>query len=210
MRRASLAVVVVLPEPWRPTIRNTAGGETPVASSASPPRISTKWSWTSLTTIWPGVTERRTSWPTAFSRTPSMKVFTTGSATSASSNATRTSRSAAVTSASVSAPRRFSRSKTCPSRLVSPSNTSRNAPRMPKLKAPSRPCAILADGRSPGFDPEPASESCRGKAGDPMSPSLACQGAGAPRGREFRCLLRPFPLFPINGWDRRGGLEAGA
>ena len=53
-----------------------------------------------LTTICPGVTERSTSWPTAFSVTCSTKSRATGSATSASSKATRTSRIAARTSAS--------------------------------------------------------------------------------------------------------------
>ena len=100
-RLASLAVVVVLPEPWRPTIMITAGGLTSRLSSAvSEPSISTSASLTILTTIWPGVTERMTSWPTAFSVTWSTKSRATGSATSASSSATRTSRIAERTSAS--------------------------------------------------------------------------------------------------------------
>ena len=45
-----------------------------------------------MTTICAGVTERSTSWPTAFSRTAATKSRTTGSATSASSSATRISR----------------------------------------------------------------------------------------------------------------------
>ena len=51
-----------------------------------------------------------------------MKSLTTGRATSASSSAIRTSRRAALTSASFSAPRFFRPSKTLPSRDVRPSN----------------------------------------------------------------------------------------
>ena len=122
-RLASLAVVVVLPEPCRPTIMITAGGVTSRSSSAvSEPSVSTSASWTILTTICPGVTERSTSWPTAFSVTWSTKSRATGSATSASSKATRTSRIAARTSASLSAPRPRSRSNTLPSRSLNVSN----------------------------------------------------------------------------------------
>ena len=72
-----MAAVVVLPEPCSPTsMMPTGGGRVevepvacPRAGSPAPPSISTRWSWTILTTIWPGVTERTTSWPTAFSRT---------------------------------------------------------------------------------------------------------------------------------------------
>ena len=65
-------MVVVLPEPCRPTIRITTGGVARRASSgaaSSPPSISTSASLTILTTCWPGVTERSTCWPTAFSVT---------------------------------------------------------------------------------------------------------------------------------------------
>src|SRR5713226_8688036 len=58
--RASLAEVVVLPEPCNPTIITTTGG-TALRSSPSaeaPPSISTRWSWTIFTTIGAGVTER--------------------------------------------------------------------------------------------------------------------------------------------------------
>ena len=52
----------------------TAGGLTARLSSAvSAPSVSTSASWTILTTICPGVTERSTSWPTAFSVTCSTK-----------------------------------------------------------------------------------------------------------------------------------------
>ena len=105
-RRASLAVVVVLPEPCRPTIiSGTGAGAFRSIGTASAPSVSTSWSWTIFTTIWPGFTERISSAPTAFSRTWSTKPFTTSSATSASSNARRTSRSALSTSPADSAPR---------------------------------------------------------------------------------------------------------
>src|SRR5690606_18622544 len=71
----------------------------------------TSSSCTILMTIWPGVTDFTTSWPTAFSFTFSVKSRTTSSATSASSNARRTSRMASLTSLSVSAPRLVSLSK---------------------------------------------------------------------------------------------------
>ena len=128
-RRAILAVVVVLPEPCRPTMRIGTGGTAirlsgdSFASSPSPPlSISTRASWTILTTCWPGVTERKTSEPTARWRTLSMNDLTTGNATSASSSATRTSRSAALTSPSLSDPRLRRRSKISPKRPLSPSN----------------------------------------------------------------------------------------
>ena len=103
--RPSLAEVVVLPEPCRPTIRMGAGGEPMESASFSAPRVSTSTSWTILITCWPGVTERITFSPTARGRTLSMNSFTTGSATSASIRAVRTSARAASTSASVRAPR---------------------------------------------------------------------------------------------------------
>jgi len=53
----------------------------------------------------PGVTLFRTSWPTALSFIEAIKSLTTGSATSASSRAMRTSRKAALTSSSFKAPR---------------------------------------------------------------------------------------------------------
>src|SRR6195256_4257389 len=115
-RRASLAVVVVLPEPCRPTIIIATGG-TALRSMVWPsePRVAISSSWTILTTIWPGVTDLTTVAPTACSRTFSVKLLTTSSETSASSSARRPSRIAASTSASVSAPRRVSRSRMPPS-----------------------------------------------------------------------------------------------
>ena len=103
--RASLAVVVVLPEPCRPTSIITTGGvATRSIGSASAPSMRTSSSCTILMTIWPGVMERTTSWPTAFAFTASVKSRTTSSATSASSSARRTSRIASLTSASSARP----------------------------------------------------------------------------------------------------------
>ena len=57
---------MVLPEPCRPTsISGTGAGASRSSAFASEPSISTSSSWTILTTCWPGVTERITSWPTA-------------------------------------------------------------------------------------------------------------------------------------------------
>ena len=69
-RRASLAVVVVLPEPCRPTIMMATGG-TALRSMVWPsaPSVATSSSWTIFTTIWPGVTDLTTVAPTACSRT---------------------------------------------------------------------------------------------------------------------------------------------
>ena len=115
-RRASFAVVVVLPEPCRPTIMIATGG-TALRSMVWPsePSVATSSSWTILTTIWPGVTDLTTVAPTACSRTRSMKLLTTSSETSASSSARRTSRIAASTSLLDSAPRPVSRSRMPPS-----------------------------------------------------------------------------------------------
>ena len=116
MRRASFAVVVVLPEPCKPTIMIATGG-TALRSMVWPsePRVAISSSWTILTTIWPGVTDLTTVAPTACSRTRSVKLLTTSSETSASSSARRTSRIAASTSASESEPRPVSRSRMPPS-----------------------------------------------------------------------------------------------
>ena len=115
-RRASLAVVVVLPEPCRPTIMMATGG-TALKSMVWPsePSVAISSSWTILTTIWPGVTDFTTVAPTACSRTRSVKLLTTSSETSASSSARRTSRIAASTSASDSEPRPVRRSSMPPS-----------------------------------------------------------------------------------------------
>ena len=110
----------------------TAGGVTsifrplsfaaPGIAVGSPPNSSTSASLTIFTTCCPGVTDRITSAPTARAVTSSTNVLTTGNATSASSSATRTSRIAARTSISVSAPRPRSFSKTLPRRSERLSN----------------------------------------------------------------------------------------
>src|SRR5215831_17682431 len=128
-RLASLAVVVVLPEPCRPTIMiGTGAGALRSTGSPRVPSVSISWSCTIFTTIWPGVTDLMTSTPTAWLFTLSTKARTTSSATSASSRARRTSRSAASTSASVSAPRRVRRSRMPPSLSESESNISCRCP----------------------------------------------------------------------------------
>ena len=52
---ASLAAVVVLPDPWRPTIRMTAGSAEPQRHRLRRPAGSISSSWTILITCWPGV-----------------------------------------------------------------------------------------------------------------------------------------------------------
>ena len=122
---ASLPAVVVLPLPCKPTIRITAGGVAFRFSGASSgPSISINASLTILTTIWPGVTDFRTSLPTDFSLTTVMKALITDNATSASIKASRTSRKAVSTSVSVSAPRPRRRSNTDPNFSLKPSNMS--------------------------------------------------------------------------------------
>ena len=96
-RLASLAVVVVLPEPCRPTIMMATGGAALRSMPwLSAPSVATSWSCTIFTTIWPGVTDFITSTPTACFFTPSVKARATSSATSASSSARRTSRKRSV------------------------------------------------------------------------------------------------------------------
>ena len=112
----------------------TAGGFTARLSGAgSVPRTSVSTSLTILMTCWSGRTAFRTSVPTACSRTLLMKVFTTGSATSASRSARRTSRSAVSTSDSRSAPRFPSAPKTSCSLSFRLSNMN------PALPLPSTP-----------------------------------------------------------------------
>ena len=73
-------------------------------------------SLTILTRTWPGVRLFSTSSPSAFSLTRSTKALTTGSATSASSRAMRTSRMVSRMLSSVSLPWPRSRSSTLPRR----------------------------------------------------------------------------------------------
>ena len=105
-RLAILAAVVVLPAPCRPTsMIATGAGALRSMDWLSPPSVSISESWTILTTIWPGLIDLTTAAPIALVRVRSMKERTTSSATSASSSARRTSRIAALTSSSESAPR---------------------------------------------------------------------------------------------------------
>src|SRR5438128_7669180 len=76
-----------------------------------PPSSSTSSPWTTFTTCWAGVSDVRTSCPTALSFTRSMKARTTLKLTSASRSATRTSRSASWMFSSDSRPRPPSLSK---------------------------------------------------------------------------------------------------
>lgn len=113
---ASLPTVVVLPAPCRPAIRMIAGGWTlrfssaarPIgrpgaapATASSPPMMAVSSRCTMPTSAWPGDRLVRTSSPSAFSLTRAMNSRTTGSATSASSSARRTSRSISAVLASV-------------------------------------------------------------------------------------------------------------
>ncbi|MNH95544.1 hypothetical protein D3C73_481930 [compost metagenome] len=102
----SLATLVVLPAPCRPAISTTAGGCAARFSSVfTSPIAAISSLLTILTNSWPGVRLLLTSCPTALSFTRLMKSRTTGSATSASSNAMRTSRRVSLMFSSVSRPR---------------------------------------------------------------------------------------------------------
>ena len=92
-RRASLATVVVLPEPCSPATITTLGGAwRRLNSSQRSPMSVVSSSRTMRMRAWPGVRLCNTSCPTARARMCSMKPRTTGRATSASRNARRSSR----------------------------------------------------------------------------------------------------------------------
>jgi hypothetical protein len=92
-----------LPEPCKPASRNTAGGcVAKLSGSAVPPISAVSSRATTPISAWPGVSDPTTSAPIAFSRRSLTNVRTTGNATSASSSARRTSRSASWMFASVS------------------------------------------------------------------------------------------------------------
>ena len=75
---ASLAVVVVLPAPWRPTIITTVGPLLAMAILAVPPPMSfVSSSLTILMTCWAGVRLSSTSEPTARSVTEATNSLTT-------------------------------------------------------------------------------------------------------------------------------------
>src|SRR5437899_11831448 len=90
----------------------TVGGCDAIVSRCPlPPSNSTSSPCTTFTTCCAGVSDVRTSWPTALSFTRSMKARTTLKLTSASRSATRTSRSASWMFSSDSRPRPPSLSK---------------------------------------------------------------------------------------------------
>ncbi|MNT58643.1 hypothetical protein D3C72_1960930 [compost metagenome] len=83
-------------------MRITAGGWAARLMSDTPsPMVAASSRLTMPTSAWPGLSEPSTSWPSAFSFTRATKSRTTGSATSASSSAMRTSRSMSCTLLSV-------------------------------------------------------------------------------------------------------------
>src|SRR5688572_24322807 len=100
--RASLPVVVVLPDPWRPRSRTTRGFG---ASGLRPPGVSPNSASSSSRTIFrtccAGDRLLRTAWSMALSRTRSMNALTTWKLTSASSRARRISRSTPSTCSGV-------------------------------------------------------------------------------------------------------------
>ena len=99
---ASLADVVVLPEPCKPAMRIMAGGTAAKSKPTLPrPISSVSSSLTTSITAWPGVRLCSTSRPLARAFTFAIKSFTTGRATSASSRAIRTSRIASEILSSV-------------------------------------------------------------------------------------------------------------
>src|SRR6185437_7005812 len=117
-QRASLPAVVVLPAPCRPASSTTCGGCTLSAKPCcgSPSRPTSSRCRMPMKAC-PGVRLVDTSAPSALVLTLSMKLLTTGRATSASISAMRTSRSVSATFSSVTRPRprsvctvRFSRS----------------------------------------------------------------------------------------------------
>ena len=75
--RASFAAVVVLPEPWSPARRTTAGCPRSEKVRSPTARRAVSSSWTIFTTCWPAVRVSRISAPTARSRTRATKAFTT-------------------------------------------------------------------------------------------------------------------------------------
>ena len=121
------------------------------ARPAGPRRARSSSSRTIFTTCCAGVRLRSTSWPTARSRTRSMKAFTTLKLTSASSNAIRISRSADSTADSDSraSPRKVR--NTSWSRLLSESN----------IRADADLCCCAASARGSGHDHPPGAHRTR-------------------------------------------------
>src|SRR5712692_4254163 len=106
---ASLPVVVVLPEPCRPTIIHTEGGREAKSGLACLPSSAVSSSRTVLTTCWSGESCSITSLPMAFCRMLARSSSATPTLTSPSSRASRISASAASRCSSVSfpCPRKF-------------------------------------------------------------------------------------------------------
>ncbi len=106
---ANFPVVVVLPEPCKPTIIHTEGGFDANSGFACLPSIVVNSSRTVLTTCWSGESCIITSLPIAFSRMFFSSSSATPTFTSPSSSASRISTSAASRCSSVSfpCPRRF-------------------------------------------------------------------------------------------------------
>src|SRR5882672_3224705 len=106
---ASLPVVVVLPEPCRPTIIHTEGGRDANSGLACLPRRLVNSSRTIFTTCWSGESCNITSVPSALARMLASNSSATATFTSPSSSASRISASAAsrCSSESFPCPRRF-------------------------------------------------------------------------------------------------------
>jgi len=103
--RASLAAVVVLPEPCRPTNMMVVTGWLERVSEWSPPLSrDVNSSWTIFTTCWPGERLSRISEPMARSFTAATKSRATRKLTSASSRERRTRLRASSMSPSVKRP----------------------------------------------------------------------------------------------------------
>src|SRR5690349_21353942 len=120
----NLPAAVVLPAPCRPARSTTVGGFFANCSSlVSPPRMPTSSSLTILMTCCAGLRLCETSAPSARAFTRSRNALTTGTATSASSSASRISRNVASTSSSLSRPLPRSVVNTASSRSERASNT---------------------------------------------------------------------------------------
>jgi len=167
-RKASLAAVVVFPEPWRPQRRITVGGrEANWIPACSPPIRAVSSSRTIRITCWAGVRLFKTSSPTARARIRSRRSFTTRKLTSASRRARRTSLRASSTSAGESLPRPERRRKASCNRSVS-----RSKAMTPLLWAPGPPAAPdPAGARRPASGPPPGHRRDRQGAPPPAGPS---------------------------------------
>src|SRR5699024_6406686 len=126
---ANFPVVVVFPAPCNPTIIMTVGERSATAILlCSPPIRSVSSSLTTLITCCPGVRLSMTSCPTARSLIRLIKSLTTLKLTSASNNASRTSRAISLTSCSLTFPFAFIFLIVPCKRSVSPSNATDGLP----------------------------------------------------------------------------------